>query len=114
MYTVHVKTCQLTINKTGGAAGEPYVFTVYKDNTKYSEVSIVGNSTATIVELPVGSYTIAEDAGWSWRYTGNNGSAAVLSAGSPNGEITCTNSLYKEYWLNGFSDVVKNIFGIAG
>ena len=111
VYTVHVKTCTLTINKTGGAAGEPYVFTVLKDGTKYSEVSIVGNSTATIVELPVGSYTIVEDQGWSWRYSGDNGSAAVLSAGSPSGTITCTNSLNKEYWLNGFSTVVANIFG---
>lgn len=110
-YTVHVKTCQLTIVKTGGAAGEPYVFTVLKNGQKYTEVTIVGNASETIVELPVGTYTVEEDTGWSWRYTGNNGNAVVLSAQNFTGSIECTNSLSKNYWLNGFSTIVKNIFG---
>lgn len=113
VYTVHVKTCQLTITKSGGAAGEPYVFTVLKDGTKYSEVSIVGNSTATIVELPVGEYSIVEDQGWSWRYPNPSyGSNVTLSATNRNGTITCTNGLINQYWLNGFSTVVQNIFGV--
>lgn len=29
------------------------------------------------------------------------------------GTITCTNKLENNYWLNGFSQVVKNIFGIS-
>lgn len=110
-FLLHVNTCQLTITKNGGDSNEPYVFTVLKDGEKYSEVTVMGGGSATIVELPVGSYTIVEDQGWSWRYSGDNGSAAVLSAGSPSGSITCTNSLNKEYWLNGFSTVVANIFG---
>ena len=109
-FLLHVNTCQLTITKTGGADGEPYVFNVLKDGEEYTEVTVMGGGRETIVELPVGSYTIAEDTRWSWRYSGNNGSAAVLSADSPSGTITCTNSLSKEYWLNGFSDVVKNIY----
>lgn len=111
VYTVHVKTCQLTIIKSGGDSSEPYVFSVMKDGKEYSEVTVMGDSSETIVELPVGSYTIEEDTGWSWRYSGNNGSAAVLSADSPSGTITCTNSLSKEYWLNGFSGVEKNVSG---
>lgn len=114
-FLLHVKTCQLTIEKTGGAAGEPYVFDVYKNGTKYSEVSIVGNSTATIVELPVGEYSIVEDQGWSWRYPNPSyGNNVTLSATNPNGTITCTNTKTGNFWLNGFSAVVKNIFGIAG
>lgn len=109
-FLLHVNTCQLTIIKSGGDSSEPYVFTVLKDGEEYTEVTVMGGGRETIVELPVGSYTIAEDTRWSWRYSGNNGSAAVLSADSPSGTITCTNSLSKEYWLNGFSDVVKNIY----
>ena len=112
-YTVHVKTCQLTIAKTGGTDGEPYVFTVKKDGAKYTEVTIVGNSSVTIYELPVGAYTIEEDTGWSWRYNANNGSAANLSARNSSGTITCANAKANDYWLNGFSAVVKNIFGIS-
>ena len=113
-FLIHVKTCTLTINKTGGADGEPYVFTVKKDGNKYTEVTIVGSGSATIYELPVGDYTIVEDTGWSWRYTADNGTAAILSADNPAGEITCTNTANgKTYWLNGFSQVVRNIFGVS-
>lgn len=114
-YTVHVKTCQLTITKNGGNANEPYVFTVFKDNEKYSEVTVMGNSSVTIYELPVGTYTIVEDTGWSWRYpnpTYSPTDGVALSAESDSGTITCTNSLSKPYWLNGFSTVVQNIFGV--
>lgn len=111
-FLLHVNTCQLTISKTGGAPDEPYVFTVYRDGREYSEITIVGNNRETIYELPVGTYTIKEDTGWSWRYAaGDNGSAA-LTAYAPNGSIACSNSKTENYWLNGFSDVVKNIFGI--
>ncbi len=111
-FLLHVKTCQLTITKTGGNANEPYVFDVFKNGGNYSEVTIWGNDTETLVELPVGNYTIVEDTGWSWRYNANNGSGAALSVTSPNGSITCANSSNgKIYWLNGFSQVVRNIFG---
>lgn len=110
-FLLHINTCQLTVTKTGGAAGEPYVFTVMKDGKKYSEVTVVGNSSETIYELPVGSYTILEDEGWSWRYVGTEGAAVDLSKDNTSGSISCTNSKTENYWLNGFSDVVKNIFG---
>lgn len=113
-FLIHVKTCTLTIKKTGGAGNESYVFDVYKDGTKYSEVTIWGNGTEELVELPVGKYTIQENTGWSWRYTADNGTAAILSADNPAGEITCTNTANdKIYWLNGFSQVVRNIFGVS-
>lgn len=111
-YKVHVQTCQLTITKYGGAPDEPYVFDICKDGVKYSEVTIVGNNSETICELPVGSYTIQEDTGWSWRYTpAYDVNEAVLSADNPTGAITCTNTKSKNYWLNGYSDVVTNVSG---
>ena len=112
-FKIHIKTCTLNIIKTGGAAGESYVFDVYKDGTKYSEVTIEGNGTQTLVELPVGTYTIQENTGWSWRYAANNGNDATLSAENPTGEITCTNTKNVDTWLNGFSAVARNIFGKA-
>ena len=112
-FLLHVKTCQLTITKNGGANNEPYVFTVFKDDEKYSEVTVWGNGTETLVELPVGTYTIVEDTGWSWRFTGNNGSSATLKAQSPTGSITANNTLNNPCWLNGFSTVVKNIYAPA-
>lgn len=113
-FLIHVKTCTLTINKTGGANNESYVFDVYKDGRKYSEVTIWGNGTEELVELPVGTYTIQENTGWSWRYTPAYGDGATLNATNPTGSITCTNTANdKSYWLNGFSQVVRNIFGVS-
>lgn len=112
-FFLHVKTCTLTVQKTGGDSNEPYVFNIYKDNVKYSEVTVKGNGSENIEELPVGEYTIEEDTGWSWRYSANNGGSAALTAQNPTGSITCTNTKNNDKWLNGFSDVVKNIFGVS-
>lgn len=112
-FFLHVKTCTLTVQKTGGDSNEPYVFNIYKDNVKYSEVTVKGNGSENIEELPVGKYTIEEDTGWSWRYSANNGGSAALTAQNPTGSITCTNTKKNNQWLNGFSDVVKNISGVS-
>ena len=109
-FLLHIQTCTLNITKQGGAADESYVFDVFKDGVKYSEVTVWGNGTETLVELPIGTYTISENAGWSWRYTANNGSSAELTAQNPTGSITCGNTKNNNQWLNGFSEVVRNIF----
>lgn len=111
-FLIHINTCTLNITKQNGANDESYVFDVYKDGVKYSEVTVWGNGTETIVELPVGTYTIEEGTGWSWRYSANNGGSAALTAQTPTGSITCTNTKTNDQWLNGFSTVVRNIFGI--
>ena len=110
-FWIHIQTCTLNITKQGGAADESYVFDVFKDGVKYSEVTVWGNGTETLVELPIGTYTISENTGWSWRYSANNGGSAALTAQNPTGSIACTNTKNNNQWLNGFSEVVRNIFG---
>ena len=111
-FLLHVKTCTLEITKAGGADGEPYVFDIYRDGEKYTQATIVGNNSVTITELPVGTYTVQEDMGWSWRYD----TPAVVSNGAnlisktPSGSILVTNTIKNRYWLNGYSDVVANTF----
>lgn len=115
-FLLHVRTCALTVTKTGGADGEPYVFTVYRNGDLYTQVTVVGSSSVSIYELPVGKYTIEEDTGWSWRYDAaydpDKPDGCTLTAGHNSGSITCTNTLKNDRWLNGFSDVIANIFGI--
>lgn len=110
-FLIHIQTCTLNITKQGGAADESYVFDVFKDGVKYSEVTVWGNGTETLVELPIGTYTISENTGWSWRYSANNGGSAALTAQNPTGSIACTNTKNNNQWLNGFSEIVRNIFG---
>ena len=115
-FLLHVRTCALTVTKTGGADGEPYVFNVYRNGDLYTQVTVVGSSSVSLYELPVGKYTIAEDTGWSWRYDAtynpDKPDGCALTAGHNSGSITCTNTLKNDRWLNGFSDVIANIFGI--
>lgn len=110
-FWIHIQTCTLSITKQGGADNESYVFDVFKDGEKYSEVTVWGNGTETLVELPIGTYTISENTGWSWRHSANNGGSAALTAQNPTGRITCVNTKNNNQWLSGFSEVVRNIFG---
>lgn len=122
-FWIHVKTCNLIISKKGGSDNESYVFKVKKkdgsDYNDYTEVSITGNGTVTIDELPVGEYTVEEDTAWSWRYSeptitySDTNQSATLSSTKPTDTASVTNNRKSQNWLNGFSTVVQNIFGKA-
>lgn len=112
-FWIHVKTCQLTVTKKGGNSGESYVFIVLKDGKKYTELTVGADSSVTIYELPVGTYSIIEDTTWSWRYTAAYDKYVELTSKVPSGEIVCTNTLENKYWLNGYSSVVVNRFGFS-
>ncbi len=113
IYTVHYATGSLTLTKAGGNDGESYVFHIYKDGRKYTELTIVGNASKTIYELPAGTYTVREDTGWSWRFQtfSFDKESVTISAETPNVSITCTNTQTNDNWLNYFTDVITNIFG---
>ena len=115
-FLLHVRTCSLTIEKTGGTDGEPYVFDVYKDGKLYTSLTISGSGSETISELPVGTYSVRENTDWSWRYssdtsTPNYTSDVTLTKDDDSGTITVTNHDPFIYWLNGYSSIVKNVYG---
>ena len=122
-FWIHVKTCNLTIEKEGGSDHEPYVFKVKRkdgsDYKDYTEVSITGNGNVTIYELPVGEYTVEEDTAWSWRYPkptiaySDTNQSATLSSTKPTDTAVVTNNRTLQNWLNGFSTVVQNFFDKA-
>lgn len=111
-FMLHVKTVSLTVKKTGGEAGEAYVFDIKKDNAAYTTVLVRANGTVTVNELPVGEYTVTEDENWAWRYTPEfiSGNTATLGASNPSATIICNNAKDTDTWLN-FSTVVRNVFG---
>lgn len=118
-FWLHVKTCELTITKRGGVVGEPYVFNIKKDGKPYTTLTIVydGNedkNSRIIKELPVGTYTVTEDTNWSWRYeTPTITGSGVLTSTNPNGRYIITNTDPESGWLNDFSTVFENVFGVS-
>lgn len=120
-FVLHVKTCELKINKAGNVdSEEPFVFTVYKDEkgvkTPYTSICIIGTGSRTFTGLPVGTYYVEEDTDWSWRYQSSIDKASVNLGNTDQtskGEVTCTNTKKKDTWLNNFSTVLRNIFGEA-
>lgn len=125
-FIVHIKTFDLTISKSGWESidkNQSFVFNIVcADKNINMQVVIVGNDSVTIKGLPVGTYTITEDANWSWRYeltavnaadsTGNctkidNG--CTYTPSGTNNSIVFTNSRIQQQWLS-FVDNVKNVF----
>lgn len=73
-FIVHINVFDLTIQKTAKAdttidSNQTFVFKVKNnDNGKTMEIVITGAGQQTVKGLPMGSYTITEDTGWSWQY----------------------------------------------
>ena len=73
-FIVHINVFDLTIEKKAANgstidSNQTFVFKVKNnDNGKTMEIVITGAGQKTVKGLPMGSYTITEDTGWSWQY----------------------------------------------
>ena len=101
----------LTIVRSGATESDQvFVYEVRSvDDPDYViYVTVTGNGSATIKDLPQGNYTVTEQDAWSWRYSGaaetveHNSSATTVSFNTTNSPKTSTQ------WLNGNSAVVTN------
>lgn len=112
-YVVHPKFCTLTVNKEVAklyGANDSFIFNVVGEgNIKYeAKVVINGAGSATLTGLPVGSYTVTEDIGWSWRYTCDSSTkSTVLSSAKANDSVTITNKLDDNKYLGDETYVIN-------
>lgn len=79
-------------------------------------IVIKGNGQLVIQDLPVGSYLVSEDSGWSWRYTVKSVTGATLSSGTAYEAelveqltVTFTNTREEDKWMDGNSHC-QNLF----
>lgn len=109
-------TTSLTIEKTGAQAvdeNQTFLFRVKGADDTTAEVDVTvaihGNGSATIADLPIGAYAVAELTDWSWRYTPEEKSQTIsLQAGGDN-RLTFSNQRTSVYWLDG-DDYAHNRF----
>lgn len=120
-FTVKVKTCTLTIQKSGAQAideNQSFLFRITGAGNAKAEqvnltVTVVGNGSAVVRGLPIGTYTVSEESGWSWRYTAEAGQQSAVLAANAQQEaavLTFENTRTAEKWLDG-SAYAENAFG---
>lgn len=91
------------------------VVSVEEPSKKWT-VAINGNNSVTLTGLEVGSYTVTELTGWTWRY----GSSTLTSDNKNDDEtfkvnggqmttVTCANSDHNDKWLGG-DNYANNVF----
>ena len=116
-FLLHVKTCTLTIIKSGcdtaKDANQSFIFDVTGGAiAQEMQVTVQENGTATIVGLPVGDYTVTEDGDWSWRYKADGPGKVTLSAAKHTDTVTITNDRTTDKWLSGDNYAVNHVGGI--
>ena len=116
-FYVHVKTCSITITKLGydenlQNGGQTFLFEVVdSNNAVVATVAIRENGSATVVGLPVGTYTVREVNAWSWRYKAHGDVTVTLNADSPTGTAEFENVVANRHWLSGDS-FMRNLFSL--
>lgn len=116
-FYVHVKTCSITITKLGydenlQNGGQTFLFEVVdSNNAVVATVAIRENGSATVVGLPVGTYTVREVNAWSWRYKAHDDVTVTLNAASPIGTAKFENVVANSHWLSGDS-FMRNLFSL--
>lgn len=116
-FYVHVKTCSITITKLGydenlQNGGQTFLFEVVDGkNAVVATVAIRENGSATVVGLPVGTYTVREVNAWSWRYKAHGDGTVKLNADSPIGTAEFVNVVANSHWLSGDS-FMRNLFSL--
>lgn len=65
------------------------------------KVAVKGNSSVTIKNLKIGSYTVTEGTNWNWRCGTTGGSQSITLQGAPTNEVIFTNNASNSKWLSG-------------
>lgn len=96
----------MTITKNGWNStdeNQSFIFTVTGPNDFKMDVVINGNGSVTIKDLPIGTYTVAENTDWSWRYTPDGNAKEITLVANGDNAVNFINSRSWIYWLSGDS-----------
>ena len=111
-FIVHINVFDLTIKKTAKAGttidpNQTFVFKVKNnDNGKTMEIAITGEGQKTVKSLPMGSYTITEDTGWSWQYH-PTADTQTITVSETSKTVTFENEKTPTNWLTSFAEVIN-------
>lgn len=111
-FIVHINVFDLTIQKTAKAGttidpNQTFVFKVKNnDNGKTMEIVITGEGQQTVKGLPMGSYTITEDTGWSWQYR-PTADTQTITVSETSKTVTFENETAPTNWLTSLAKALN-------
>ena len=94
----------LTITKIGGQdidENQSFLFDVTGPDGYSKRVVIKGSGSVTIKGLKIGTYTVTEVTGWSWRYKANSNSQNIDLKPAMSNTVNFTNTRSNHKWLDG-------------
>ena len=95
----------LTIKQDGGIADEnqTFIYVVTGGDLPESgiKVAVKGNSSVTIKNLKIDSYTVTEETNWNWRCGTTGSSLSITLQGAQTNEVSFTNNGSNYKWLSG-------------
>lgn len=111
---------ELTIEKSGCDSrdtNQSYIFHVTSTslvNTSRAAVdmyvTVQGNGSVTVKELPIGTYQVEEVSSWSWRYTPDAAKTVTVTKDS-NEETTVNNTRTDGQWFSGSAYAINTESG---
>ena len=103
----------LTIKRENAEDGQVYVYQIQsKDDLSFVlNVTVVGNGSVTVHDLPIADYTITQMNDWSWRH---KDAAQTVTVGADGKEVIFSDAVTNNQWLNGNSEREQNIRGQQG
>lgn len=111
-FIVHINVFDLTIEKKAANGSEidpnqTFVFRVKGNNNGVDmQVVITSEGQQTIKNLPMGSYTITEDTGWSWKYTPTKDSQTI-TVNETSATVTFENENKGTNWLTSIAKALN-------
>ena len=102
----------LTITRNNGKSDEgngtqTYIYKVYPtDNpNKCMYVTLTGNDSVTIKDLPCSEYTVEQSNDWSWRYYDDSQNITLVQGEN---SVVFDQDAKNKLWLNGNSRTINN------
>lgn len=117
-FLCHVNTCSLKITKNvegkGANPNQTFVFDVMKDGKVVTTIVLKGGEQKVITGLAVGTYTVEEDANWSWSFKADKakqtvtlGRANTETNVKPTATVSVVNTFTQPNWLTSIADVIN-------
>lgn len=92
---------KLQVKDTTSDENQSFLFDVTGPNEFHKRVVINGNGSVTIKGLKIGTYTVTEVTGWSWRYTADSSSQSIELKPAVSNTVNFTNTRSNHKWLDG-------------